>query len=71
MLFACMACTGNHTPSRRAVFSVCLDEYRSRTLAGWHTPLDALAATLDGRETDLVNLPGWAENHAAYEAQTD
>jgi uncharacterized protein YndB with AHSA1/START domain len=45
------------------------DEFRSRTLAGWHTHLDALTAVLDGHDTDLVNLPGWEENHAAYEAQ--
>ncbi len=46
-----------------------VDEYPSRTLAGWHTHLDALADVLDGRDTDLVNLPGWEESHAAYEAR--
>ena len=44
------------------------DEYRTKVLAGWHYHLDALAAALEGRETDLVELPGWEENHTAYEA---
>ena len=43
------------------------DELRSRTLAGWHFHLDALAGALEGRRTDLVELPGWDEIHAGYE----
>ena len=34
------------------------DEYRTKVLAGWHFHLDALAAALEGRATDLVALPG-------------
>lgn len=59
---------GNATILRFSSTLDLADEFRSRTLAGWHTHLDALAAVLDGRETDLVNLPGWEENHTAYEA---
>ena len=44
------------------------DEHRSRTLAGWHYHLDALATALDGGETDLVELPNdeWERAHARY-----
>ena len=42
------------------------DEYRTKVLAGWHYHLDALAAALEGRETDLVELPGWDALHERY-----
>jgi uncharacterized protein YndB with AHSA1/START domain len=44
------------------------EEYRSRTLAGWHFHLDALADVLEGHEVDLVNLPDerWEKIHEQY-----
>jgi len=42
------------------------DEYRTKVLAGWHYHLDALAAALEGRETDLVELPGGDALHERY-----
>jgi uncharacterized protein YndB with AHSA1/START domain len=55
-------------------FSSTLDlpaAYRSMNLAGWHYHLDALAAALDGRSTDLVNLPNdrWEALNRQYLAQ--
>ena len=42
------------------------DEYRTKVLAGWHYHLDALAGALEGRATDLVELPGWEALHERY-----
>ncbi len=42
------------------------DEYRTKVLAGWHYHLDALAAALEGRDADLVELPGWDALHERY-----
>jgi uncharacterized protein YndB with AHSA1/START domain len=42
------------------------DEYRTKVLAGWHYHLDALAGSLEGRTTDLVELPGWDAIHERY-----
>lgn len=41
-------------------------EYRTKVLAGWHFHLDALAAALDGRTTDLAGVSGWAQIHDRY-----
>jgi uncharacterized protein YndB with AHSA1/START domain len=41
-------------------------EYRSRTLAGWHWHLDALAGFLGGTPADLVNVTGWDRVHQRY-----
>jgi hypothetical protein len=45
------------------------DEDRTKTLAGWHYHLDALAHVLDGEKRDLVNLPEWEGIHDAYLAR--
>jgi uncharacterized protein YndB with AHSA1/START domain len=46
------------------------EEFRTRTVAGWHFHLDALAEALDGREVDLVNPEGrWAPIHERYLAK--
>ena len=42
------------------------EEFRTKVLAGWHFHLDALAETLEGRQVDLVELPGWEEIHREY-----
>jgi uncharacterized protein YndB with AHSA1/START domain len=45
------------------------DEFKTRTLAGWHWHLDALADVLAGRPArDLANVEGWEPIHEAYEA---
>jgi uncharacterized protein YndB with AHSA1/START domain len=44
-------------------------DFLTKVPAGWHMHLDLLAAHLEGGETDLVNLPGWDQIHAAYEAK--
>jgi uncharacterized protein YndB with AHSA1/START domain len=45
------------------------EEYRSRTIAGWHFHLDALAEELDGGKVDLVNPEGrWEPIHEQYVA---
>jgi uncharacterized protein YndB with AHSA1/START domain len=41
-------------------------EFRTRTLAGWHWHLDALAGFLDGTSADLVNVTGWDRVHQRY-----
>ncbi len=45
------------------------EEYSTMVPAGWHFHLDALADALDGRSTDLVEIPNWEPIHAAYEAK--
>ena len=44
------------------------DEFRSRTLAGWHYHLDGLEAALDGGEVELHALPNpdWERIHESY-----
>jgi uncharacterized protein YndB with AHSA1/START domain len=44
------------------------ERFRTMVPAGWHFHLDALATSLDGGSTDLVNVGGaWNPIHAAYE----
>ena len=46
------------------------DEYRTKTLAGWHWHLDALAGVLDGApDRKLWDVEGWEPIHQLYEAQ--
>jgi uncharacterized protein YndB with AHSA1/START domain len=46
------------------------DEYRTKTLAGWHFHLDALADALEGRSVDLVDPePRWEPVHERYLAR--
>jgi uncharacterized protein YndB with AHSA1/START domain len=46
------------------------DEYRTKTLAGWHWHLDALADVLAGRpDRNLAETEGWEPIHQQYEAQ--
>jgi uncharacterized protein YndB with AHSA1/START domain len=47
------------------------DEFRTKVLAGWHFHLDALGHALDGRSTDLVQLPGWESIHERYLAGSE
>jgi uncharacterized protein YndB with AHSA1/START domain len=52
------------------VFTSTLDlpeEFRSRTLAGWHYHLMALGDALTGGRADLVELPGWAAINQRYQ----
>ena len=52
------------------VFTSTLDlpeEFRSRTLAGWHFHLMALRRALAGGSADLVELPEWPAIHDRYE----
>ena len=52
------------------VFTSTLDlpeEFRSRTLAGWHFHLMALRHALAGGTADLVELPEWPAIHDRYE----
>lgn len=46
-------------------------EYRASVLAGWHYHLDALAASLVGETTELVDLPNavWQAHHDRYAAR--
>jgi hypothetical protein len=44
-------------------------EYLTKVPAGWHFHLDALADHLGGRETDLVEMPGWEPIHELYVAR--
>ncbi|MGP0031089.1 MAG: SRPBCC family protein [Acidimicrobiales bacterium] len=56
----------------RLVFTSTLElpeEYRTRTLAGWHFHLMALRHTLDGGRVDLAGLPEWEAIHARYVAR--
>ena len=49
------------------VLSIAEDRFRTMVPAGWHFHLDALAAALDGGETDLVNVTSdWDPIHEAY-----
>jgi uncharacterized protein YndB with AHSA1/START domain len=47
------------------------EEYQTKTLAGWHYHLNALAATLAGQTVDLVHLPNdrWEQIHEQYRVQ--
>jgi len=47
------------------------DEFRTRTLAGWHFHLLALSQTLSGGTVDLVELPDWNGIHERYVARGD
>jgi uncharacterized protein YndB with AHSA1/START domain len=54
------------------VFSSTLDlpdEFRTRTLAGWHFHLLALDHALGGGTADLVGLPEWNAIHERYVAR--
>jgi hypothetical protein len=44
------------------------EEFRAPTLAGWHYHLDGLAGHLEGRATELADLPNprWHDLHARY-----
>jgi uncharacterized protein YndB with AHSA1/START domain len=44
-------------------------DFLTKVPAGWHYHLDALADHLEGRASDLVEMPGWERIHAAYEAK--
>ncbi len=44
------------------------DEFKSRTVAGWHYHLSALRFALTGGTADLVELPEWAGIHDRYVA---
>lgn len=41
-------------------------EFRTKTLAGWHFHLNALATMLAGGSTDLARVPGWQQIHQRY-----
>lgn len=45
------------------------EEFRTRTLAGWHFHLMALQHALAGGTVDLVEIPEWSAIHARYEAR--
>jgi uncharacterized protein YndB with AHSA1/START domain len=46
------------------------DDFKTKTLAGWHWHLDALADLLDGRPArNLVEIEGWESIHELYVAQ--
>jgi uncharacterized protein YndB with AHSA1/START domain len=45
------------------------DEFRTRTLAGWHFHLLSLGHVLGGGATDLVQLPEWNAIHERYVAR--
>ena len=54
------------------VFTSTLDlpeEFRTRTLAGWHYHLMALGDALTGGRPDLVDLPEWSAIHQRYQAR--
>ena len=44
------------------------EEFRTKTLAGWHFHLMALRHALSGEPVDLVDIPEWDAIHARYEA---
>ena len=44
-------------------------DFLTRVPAGWHFHLDALAAHLEGRSTDLAEVPGFEPIHAEYVAK--
>ena len=44
-------------------------EFLTRVPAGWHFHLDALADHLEGRSTDLAEVPGFEPIHAEYVAK--
>lgn len=44
------------------------DDYRTKTLAGWHWHLDTLAGVLDGSPNrSLTDIEGWEPIHELYE----
>jgi uncharacterized protein YndB with AHSA1/START domain len=46
------------------------DDYRTKTLAGWHWHLDTLAGVLDGApDRSLTEVEGWAPIHELYEEE--
>jgi uncharacterized protein YndB with AHSA1/START domain len=46
------------------------DDYRTKTVAGWHWHLDTLARVLDGKpDRSLTDIDGWEPIHQLYEAQ--
>ncbi|HEY7630767.1 MAG TPA: SRPBCC family protein [Thermoleophilaceae bacterium] len=46
------------------------DEFRTKTLAGWHWHLDALAGVLDGKpDRKLWDVEGWEPLHELYVEQ--
>jgi uncharacterized protein YndB with AHSA1/START domain len=46
------------------------EEFKTKTLAGWHWHLDALADVLDGRPgRDLASVEGWEPIHETYVAE--
>ena len=46
------------------------EEFATKTPAGWHWHLDALAGVLDGRpDRDLASVEGWEPIHEAYVAE--
>jgi uncharacterized protein YndB with AHSA1/START domain len=45
------------------------DEYLTKTLAGWHWHIDALADALDGKKADLASPEGWEPIHERYLAE--
>jgi uncharacterized protein YndB with AHSA1/START domain len=60
-------------PGTGLVFTSTLDlpeEFRTRTLAGWHLHLMALHRALTGGGTDLVDLPEWPAIHQRYEGES-
>jgi uncharacterized protein YndB with AHSA1/START domain len=44
-------------------------DFLTRVPAGWHFHLDALADHLEGRSTDLAEVPGFEPIHAEYVAK--
>jgi len=46
------------------------DDYRTKTVAGWHWHLDALAGVLDGApDRSLQDVEGWTPIHDLYVQQ--
>jgi hypothetical protein len=46
------------------------DDYRTKTVAGWHWHLDALADVLDGKpDRKLWDVEGWEPIHELYVKQ--
>jgi hypothetical protein len=46
------------------------DDYRTKTVAGWHWHLDTLAGVLDGEpDRKLSDVEGWDPIHEQYVAQ--
>lgn len=64
---------GNDTVLRFSSTLELPEERRAWVLAGWHYHLDALAEFLEGRSTDLANLPNdrMEQIHEGYVARLD